>query len=108
MLGLGFSGTETVDSIKYSGKLISSFVRDGFNESNLGETIASSLATQLTSAQKSFEASATNSGKVWGSAFLKIVQQNVPVELINILTDLVAPEVQKKMQEGKERGGSTT
>lgn len=108
MLGVGLLGEESVGSLKFSGQIVSTFMKAGFEASNLGESIASTLATQLTNAQKSFEASATNSGKVWGGAFLKIVQQNVPVELVNILTDLVAPEVQKKLQEGKERGGSVT
>ena len=68
--------------------------------------LASSLATQLLQAEKSFQTSAENSGKVWGDAFLKMVQANVPIELVRILSDLVTPAVQQNINKNNDRGGS--
>ena len=81
------------------------YIYQGFAEYNLGTLLAAELSRQLTEAQKAFETSANNAGKVWGGAFLDVIGKNVPFELLIILTDLVTPEVMKRVKQDKERGG---
>ena len=83
------------DSFTPTAGLVGAFIVNKFNEMNVGMMMASSLATQLQQAQKTFETSAENSGKVWAMRFLKMVQANVPIELVRILSELVTPQVQQ-------------
>ena len=69
----------------------------GFAQYPLGAVLASELSRQVDEAQKSFENSGKNAGRKWGDAFLDVVGENVPIELLNILTDLITPEVQARL-----------
>lgn len=69
----------------------------GFAQYPLGAVLASELSRQVDEAQKSFENSGKNAGRKWGGAFLEVVGENVPIELLNILTDLITPEVQARL-----------
>jgi hypothetical protein len=104
--GLGMTILQNEDSFTPNGALVAAFMINKFNELNVGMMMANSLATQLQQAQKTFETSAENSGKVWGDAFLKMVQANVPIELVRILSELVTPQVQQKANAEKNRGES--
>ena len=104
--GLGLTILANQDEFTPSGAKIAMFMVNKFNEMNVGAMLASSLATQLLQAEKSFQTSAENSGKVWGDAFLKMVQANVPIELVRILSDLVTPAVQQNINKNNDRGGS--
>lgn len=104
--GLGLTIMQNQDSFTPNGALVATFIVNKFNELNVGMMMASSLATQLQQAEKTFQTSAENSGKVWGDAFLKMVQSNVPIELIRILSELVTPQVQQKTNEDRDRGES--
>lgn len=94
------------NSFDWVGRSVGYLIKGGFEEGNYGQSIADALASQLTQAQKTFETSAAAAGKTWGNAFLSTVQENVPMELINILTDLITPQVQKKTEGEKNRGGA--
>lgn len=104
--GLIMTILQNQDSFTPTAGLVGAFIVNKFNEMNVGMMMASSLATQLQQAQKTFETSAENSGKVWGDAFLKMVQANVPIELVRILSELVTPQVQQKTKDDKSRGES--
>jgi hypothetical protein len=69
----------------------------GFAQYPLGAVLAGELSRQVDEAQKSFENSGKNAGRKWGDAFLDVVGENVPIELLNILTDLITPEVQARL-----------
>ena len=69
----------------------------------VGTILASELSRQVSEAQNSFEASGKNAGKKWGDAFLGVVGDNVPIELLQILVDLITPEVQKKLADEGSR-----
>ena len=69
----------------------------GFAQYPLGAVLAGELSRQVDEAQKSFENSGKNAGRKWGGAFLEVVGENVPIELLNILTDLITPEVQARL-----------
>jgi len=103
-LGLGI--LNNIEGFNWQGKFIGNLIINNFEEANVGQLLANSLSNQLTQAQRTFELSAAASGKVWGNAFLSTVQANVPVELINILTDLVTPQVAKKTEDKKGRGSA--
>lgn len=102
---LGAAMTQQGTNLQVIGVTTGSQIFQGFATYNLGALMAGELARQLSESQKSFEASAKNAGTTWGSAFLQVVGQNVPFELIVALTDLITPEVLKKIQEAKGRGG---
>lgn len=101
-LGLGIYNQP--DNFKWQGRYIGILMQQAFEETNYGQLMMDALAKQLTESQKTLEISAMNSGRAWGTAFLTVVQANVPVELINILTDLVTPRVINQQQATKERG----
>lgn len=101
-IGLGIYNN--IDGFKWQGPWIGTLIQQGFEEKNYGQLMMDALAKQLTDAQKTLEISAMNSGRAWGTAFLTVVQANVPIELINILTDLVTPRVIQNQQATKDRG----
>lgn len=103
--GLGSALVSQSVSFGIMGVQTGAFIYQGFVEYNLGAVLASELSRQLGEAQKSFESSANNAGKVWGNAFLDVVGKNVPFELLLVLTDLITPEVVKRVKEEKDRGG---
>lgn len=104
--GLGLGILQNQDSFTPNGALVAAFMINKFNEMNVGLMMASSLATQLQQAQKTFEAGATSSGKAWGDAFLKVVQANVPIELVRMLSELIVPQVEQRRNENNQRGES--
>ena len=69
------------------------YIYNGFVEHGTGAAIVEELATQLMAAQSGIESAALSTGKIWGETFLSIIKGNVPLQLVNILTDLVTPEV---------------
>lgn len=101
---MGLAVFNNPDDFSWQGKYIGILMIGAFEDYNVGQLIANSIANQLTQAEKTFQVAAANSGKVWGNAFLSTVKENVPMELINILTDLITPNVQKKATESKGRG----
>lgn len=101
---MGLAILNNMEGFEWQGRWIGTLMVDAFEEKNIGQTMADSIATQLTEAQKTFEGAAKNSAKVWGDAFLSSIKANVPIELIKILTDLVTPEVQSKLKDQKGRG----
>ena len=103
---MGLAIFNNPDDFNWQGRYIGILMMNSFEEYNVGQLIANSIANQLTQAEKTFQVAAANSGKAWGNAFLSTVKENVPQELINILTDLVTPNVQKKSTEAKGRGGA--
>jgi len=92
------------NSFDFVGRSIGSIMKSSFETENYGQSMMDALAKQLDDSKKTLETSAMNSGRAWGTAFLTVVQANVPVELINILTDLVTPRVINQQQATKERG----
>ena len=92
------------NSFDFVGRSVGAVIKSSFDEANYGQLMMDTLAKQLTDAQKTLETSAMNSGRAWGTAFLTVVQANVPIELINILTDLVTPRVIQNQQATKGRG----
>ena len=92
------------NSFDFVGRSVGAVIKSSFDEANYGQLMMDTLAKQLTDAQKTLETSAMNSGRAWGTAFLTVVQANVPIELINILTDLVTPRVIQNQQATKDRG----
>ena len=94
------------NSFDFVGRSVGSVIKSAFEETNYGQLMMETLASQLEQSQKTLETSAATAGKTWGNAFLSTVQANVPLELINILTDLVTPQVQKKSEGEKNRGGA--
>jgi len=92
------------NSFDFVGRSIGSVMKSSFETENYGQSMMDALAKQLDDSKKTLETSAMNSGRAWGTAFLTVVQANVPVELINILTDLVTPRVINQQQATKERG----
>jgi hypothetical protein len=104
--GMGLGILNNLDGFEWQGAWIGTIIIDAFEEKNIGQSMADSIASQLTEAQKTFEGAAKNSAKVWGTAFLDAVKTNVPIELIRIITDLVTPEVQAKLKDEKGRGRS--
>lgn len=104
---MGFAVWNAPDnSFDFVGRSIGYVIQTSFEEKNYGQLMMEALATQLEQSQKTLETSAATAGKTWGNAFLSTVQANVPLELINILTDLVTPQVQKKSEGEKNRGGA--
>ena len=104
--GLGLGILQNQDAFTPNGALVAAFMINKFNEMNVGLMMANSLATQLQQAQKTFEAGAANSGKAWGDAFLKVVQANVPMELVRILSELITPQVEQQNSNNRQRGES--
>jgi hypothetical protein len=101
-LGIAIYNNEVI--FAEQGSAIGTLMNDAFTEMNVGQLIANTLSTQLAQANRTFEISAASSAKTWGTQFLKTVSTTVPIELIHILSDLVTPEVQAKLNGEKERG----
>ena len=85
------------------GGAMAGYLYAGFAAYPLGLTLAFEVSRQIGEAQSSFAASGTNAGKKWGDAFLNVVGENVPIELLQILVDLITPEVQKKLADEGSR-----
>jgi len=85
------------------GGAMAGYIYAGFAAYPLGSLLAFEVSRQIGEAQSSFEASGKAAGKKWGSAFLNVVGENVPFELLQILVDLITPEVQKKLADEGSR-----
>lgn len=94
---------EQYTQIAIYGILFGSYVFQGFSEYNIGTMLAFELGRQVGEAQTSFEASGKYAGGKWGDAFLGVVGENVPIRLVEILTDLITPEVMKALSEQGSR-----
>jgi hypothetical protein len=104
--GLGLGIFNKQEEFKWQAPYIANIMITSFEDKNIGQLLANTIANQLTEAKRTFEISAGNSARTWGNAFLDTVRGSVPMELINILTDLVTPQVAKKVGETKDRGKS--
>lgn len=100
---LGIAMTEQATQMGVFGTLLGTYIYQGFSQYQIGTILASELSRQVSEAQTSFEASGKNAGKKWGDAFLNVVGDNVPIELLQILVDLITPEVQKKLADEGSR-----
>ena len=69
----------------------------------IGNVLASELSRQVAEAQSTFNNSGKNAGQKWGSAFLGVVKDNVPFELLKILVDLITPEIQARLASERTR-----
>ncbi len=94
---IGEALTEQTTNIQLLGLNLGINMYQGFAQYPLGAVLAGELSRQVDEAQKSFENSGKNAGRKWGEAFLNVVGENVPIELLNILTDLITPEVQARL-----------
>ncbi len=94
---IGEALTEQTTNIQLLGLNLGINMYQGFAQYPLGAVLAGELSRQVDEAQKSFENSGKNAGRKWGEAFLGVVGENVPIELLNILTDLITPEVQARL-----------
>lgn len=90
-------------TMSLQGGALAGYLYAGFAAYPLGVTLAFEVGRQIGEAQASFEASGKNAGKTWGGAFLSVVGENVPFELLQILVDLITPEVQKKLADEGSR-----
>jgi len=88
------------------GLIVGAYMFSGFVAYGLGEKLAGEINRQLLEARTTFESGATTAGKSWGDSFLKTVGENVPFELLLILTDLITPEVIKRVKDKNSRGES--
>ncbi len=88
---------DNIMSIQLMGLNLGINMYQGFAQYPLGAILASELTRQVDEAQKTFENSGKSAGTKWGNAFLDVVGENVPIELLNILTDLITPEVQARL-----------
>jgi hypothetical protein len=76
---------------------------DGTGEGNQFVTdMTAAVAARVTA----FQASGANSGQAWGVGFLGVVQENVPLTLIDMLVVLITPGVKKKLNEDAGRQGA--
>lgn len=75
----------------------------GFSNYGIGSRIASELSKQVEEAQATFNTSGRNAGTKWGTAFLGVVKDNVPFELLKILVDLITPEIQARLASERTR-----
>ena len=89
--------------LSLQGGAMAGYLYAGFAAYPLGITLAFEVSRQIGEAQSSFENSGKNAGKKWGNAFLNVVGENVPIELLQILVDLITPEVQKKLADEGSR-----
>lgn len=100
---LGVAMSEQATQMGVFGTLLGTYIYQGFSQYQIGAILASELSRQVGEAQASFETSGKNAGKKWGDAFLNVVGENVPFELLQILVDLITPEVQKKLADEGSR-----
>jgi len=94
---LGIAMSEQATQMGVFGVLLGTYIYQGFSQYQIGTILASELSRQVGEAQASFEASGKTAGKKWGDAFLNVVGDNVPFELLQILVDLITPEIQKRL-----------
>lgn len=87
-----------------AGVTVSMGIVDGFKSTNTGTAIAAEISKQLFDNAAKIEQSGQAVGRTWGKGFLDVVGANIPLDLLNILTDLITPEVlaEVRKQQGME------
>lgn len=90
-----------------AGVTISNGVLSGFSSTSVGSSIASEISKQLMDAAAKIEQSGQATGKTWGKGFLDVVGSNIPIDLLNILTDLITPEVLDAVRKQQGMEGAT-
>ena len=78
-----------------AGKNAAQAIKEGFSVEGVATTAITALKSEITNdtnTEKLVSAGKIN-GEAWGNAFLGVVRGNVPLELIDILTELVVPGV---------------
>ncbi len=90
-----------------AGVTISNGVLSGFTSTNVGSSIASEISKQLMDSAAKIEQSGQATGKTWGKGFLDVVGSNIPIDLLNILTDLITPEVLDAVRKQQGMQGAT-
>ena len=71
--------------------------------SGQGGRIAATLAIEVEAHKTEFQESGKAAGGIWGKAFLRIVGDNVPPELVLLLVSLVTPGVMERIAKDKTR-----
>lgn len=97
------SMAEQSENLKLVGYDLGYYILSGLFENSLGALIASELSRQIDEAQASFQNSGRNAGRKWGNGFLEVVGDNVPIELLDILTSLITPKVIAQLASQKNR-----
>lgn len=95
---------ENYEQLANLGGLIGLGILSSLTEQNLGLAIANVISGGINDNLDAIGASGKTAGKGWGDMFLEVVGENVPFSLIQILADLVTPEVIEQMN--SDRGGS--
>lgn len=101
--GLSTAFSEQQTQIQLVGLTVGTYMYQGFAAYPIGQVLVYEIGRQIGEAQSTLEASGKNAGRKWGDAFLGVVGENVPIELLNILVDLITPDVQKKLAEQNTR-----
>lgn len=70
----------------------------------LGETIKKGLESEMS--LKALGAAGMSAAESWGSAFLTVVGENVPPQLIEMLTSLITPKVKAALVTGGSQTGA--
>lgn len=80
---------------------------EGFTASMAGQgaKIVTALSTEIEANTTGFEGAGRSAGTMWGSAFLAIVGENVPPQLVALLVSLVTPGVMERIARDQGRGG---
>lgn len=103
-LGSG-SGTEAGFGV---GESVGEAAVQGVSQNSSGTRMVEEMLNQVKLSYESLRISGSEAGKVWGQGFIAVVRDNVPFELISILTDLVTPEVMAKFAQQGTLTGSVT
>jgi hypothetical protein len=72
-----------------------------------GGNFVSKFTDQMRASYPLLVTAGKDAGKMWGSAFLAVVGDNVPPQLISILTDLVTPGVVSRLAQKATLTGAT-
>ncbi len=80
---------------------------EGFTASMAGQgtRIVAVLATEIANNKPGFEGAGRSAGAIWGNAFLAVVGENVPPQLVALLVSLVTPGVMERIARDQGRGG---
>lgn len=101
--GIAMSMEENITTVQMLGLKLGINIFQGFSQYPIGNVLASELSRQVAEAQSTFNNSGKNAGQKWGSAFLGVVKDNVPFELLKILVDLITPEIQARLASERTR-----
>jgi hypothetical protein len=99
-LGTGGGGTEMAS--QFSDAALAQV-----GDSNTGGSIVDTTITQMRARFPLLATAGTDAAKTWGDAFLAKVGDSVPAALVNLLTDLVTPQVVSRMAQRGTLTGAT-